>query len=217
MKAIDYLIFALAAVCLGGTLFYYFTDHATFSNWFAKEDGPVEYGTALFLLFASLVLLRNAVAINSSRGIGPALLCGFYALLFFFGAGEEISWGQRIFDWETGAFFQQVNTQGETNIHNLKIGNVRLVKTLFGSGLSIVLLCYLIGLPLLYDRVPAIARLCDRFVVPVPAKRHMWLTLIATMIIIAVQMDRKWECYELIFGLLAFSIFLNPRNADQVT
>jgi hypothetical protein len=34
-------------------------------------------------------------------------------------AGEEISWGQRIFGWATPDFFRENNIQGETNFHNM--------------------------------------------------------------------------------------------------
>ena len=41
------------------------------------------------------------------------------ALLFFFGAGEEISWGQRILGFQTPETLSQVNRQEEFNLHNL--------------------------------------------------------------------------------------------------
>jgi hypothetical protein len=40
-------------------------------------------------------------------------------VVFFFGFGEEISWGQRIFGWGTPESLQTANTQDETNLHNL--------------------------------------------------------------------------------------------------
>ena len=43
------------------------------------------------------------------------------ALLFFFGAGEEISWGQRIFGIQTPQSLAQVNKQDELNLHNLTV------------------------------------------------------------------------------------------------
>jgi hypothetical protein len=43
------------------------------------------------------------------------------ALLFFFGAGEEISWGQRIFGFKTPEPLAQVNKQDELNFHNLSV------------------------------------------------------------------------------------------------
>jgi hypothetical protein len=42
-------------------------------------------------------------------------------LLFFFGAGEEISWGQRIFGFKTPEQLAQVNKQDELNLHNLSV------------------------------------------------------------------------------------------------
>ena len=36
--------------------------------------------------------------------------------------GEEASWGQHYFNWETGGWFAQVNDQGETNFHNTPDG-----------------------------------------------------------------------------------------------
>ncbi|MEW6401722.1 MAG: hypothetical protein AB1649_07980 [Chloroflexota bacterium] len=41
------------------------------------------------------------------------------ALVFFFLAAEEISWGQRIFNLATPQALEQQNDQGEINIHNL--------------------------------------------------------------------------------------------------
>lgn len=48
------------------------------------------------------------------------------ALLFFFGAFEEISWGQRVFGVETPEIMRQVNVQGEINIHNLRLFGIHL-------------------------------------------------------------------------------------------
>lgn len=44
-----------------------------------------------------------------------------FALLFFFGAGEEISWGQRIFNVATPEALEAINAQGELNVHNINI------------------------------------------------------------------------------------------------
>jgi hypothetical protein len=43
------------------------------------------------------------------------------AMLYFFGAGEELSWGQRIFDIQMSPGLAQGNPQQELNIHNLAI------------------------------------------------------------------------------------------------
>ncbi len=43
------------------------------------------------------------------------------AFLFFFAAGEEISWGQRIFHVQTPEPLREVNNQGEITLHNIPI------------------------------------------------------------------------------------------------
>ncbi|MGE5309521.1 MAG: hypothetical protein ACM3JF_00395 [Sphaerimonospora mesophila] len=59
------------------------------------------------------------------------------ALITFWMAMEEISWGQRIFKWETTAYFAENNMQGETNLHNL---NTQLFQNVlyFGGFLLLV-------------------------------------------------------------------------------
>ncbi|MFP4486403.1 MAG: hypothetical protein ACLFOC_05545 [Campylobacterales bacterium] len=47
-----------------------------------------------------------------------------FSLLAFVAALEEVSWGQHIFGFESGEFFEENNLQKETNIHNLIDGNI---------------------------------------------------------------------------------------------
>lgn len=211
------LIFSVLVVTVG--VYFYSTDY--FSLTYAREDGLVEYATAIFLLVASAILVMNAAALRA-RGTRLAVICtAFYALLFFFAAGEEISWGQRIFGWETGETFQEINKQQETNLHNLIVptpwGDFHLATTLFGPILTTILLLYLVFLPLLYPRVGWIKSLADKFVVPVPGRRHAVLALAASLVIAAIDVSRKWEVYELVFSLLATSIFLLPQNREKTT
>jgi hypothetical protein len=41
------------------------------------------------------------------------------------GLGEEISWGQRIFNFKTPELFREINVQHEFNIHNIEMFNYR--------------------------------------------------------------------------------------------
>src|SRR6056297_759711 len=213
----DVVLFGLGYATLIFTVAYYVTGlHEPFRMGFAIEDGPVEWGTAVCLLLSSLVLMRNAVALRG-RGALAVAMTALYALAFFFASGEEISWGHRLLDREASEFFLENNAQGETNIHNLVVGDIKLVKTVFGGGLSLVILLYLLVLPLVYARVGAVARLADRLAIPVADTRHMILALAATLVIAGVQMMTKWESYEFVFSLLTVSFFLRPPNADKVT
>ena len=80
------------------------------------EDGWIEYLTAVYLLAAGIALF-GASWVESNRIPRILLLIGGVAMLV--GAGEEISWGQRIFDYATPDFLADMNRQGEFNVHNI--------------------------------------------------------------------------------------------------
>ncbi len=211
----DRLLLALIVLTLAASAVIAWRAPEYFQFTFAAEDRLVENATAIFLAVASLVLVSNAARLTGRGARRAAGLTAVYALLFFFAAGEEISWGQRIFGWETNDFFAENNYQGETNLHNLMVGEVRLAQVLFGSVLTTVLLLYLVVLPLLYPRVAWIARLADALAVPVPGLRHGVLALLASGVVAAIQVPRNWEVYELVFALLATAIFLAPQNPGK--
>ncbi len=85
-------------------------------NW---ELGPLETGQNTLLLVALIIM------IDVARRADESLLRWwmiFVALGTLFLLGEEASWGQHYFNWETGGWFAQVNDQGETNFHNTPDG-----------------------------------------------------------------------------------------------
>lgn len=72
-------------------------------------------------LFAATMLLSIRVAwYKSSYRLFFAVL----ALACFYVVGEEISWGQRIFNLATPEFFEKHNLQNETNLHNFFTGPI---------------------------------------------------------------------------------------------
>lgn len=89
-------------------------------DWLALENGFWETLTSVTLAAASVFLTFSVIKYSESYGLKfakwPPLLL---ALLFFIGAGEEISWGQHWFGFETPAVVKSVNAQKELNIHNI--------------------------------------------------------------------------------------------------
>ena len=86
-----------------------------FNNTCTGEDQTVEYGTAIMLLCVSLLCLFRLFTMSKGKSITWKIGVFLFSLLFLFGAGEEISWGQRIFGIESGEYFMQNNAQKETN------------------------------------------------------------------------------------------------------
>lgn len=199
-----------AVLALGAVAALYFAVARPddFTTVFAREDGIVEYSTAILLFCASLALLGLALR-NSGYRKG---LLALYALAFFFAAGEEVSWGQRIFGWESGEFWQENNYQGETTLHNLVVGDVHLAEEVFGNALSLILLSYLVVLPLVYPIASWARRFCDVLAVPVPSRLIALLAVLWTVLIVWIDLPRNWEVYEFAFSVFACLIFLNPIN-----
>lgn len=93
--------------------------------WLCREDGPVEnMGTVFFIIASGLFLAAyfysagagNSLAFFRTHRNVWYLLLGILFLICF---GEEISWGQRIFNWPTPKWLYEINAQGETNLHNI--------------------------------------------------------------------------------------------------
>lgn len=83
------------------------------------EDGWVENGqVALFLLAALLSVSISRKLFRQGRW-GWAVVYGLLALALFWVAGEEISWGQRLFGFQTTEWFKARNVQREMNLHNI--------------------------------------------------------------------------------------------------
>jgi len=179
------------------------------------EDGVVEYGTAFLLLISSILFIVKVVKLKADRSLLWVIFNLFLALGLFFGFGEEISWGQRIFSVEAGEFFKENNLQGETNLHNLKINGVKINKWIFSYAISLVFGVYFLILPFIYPKQLKIKKLIDLLGVPVPRVKQSILFLVASLIIFIVPDSKKWELWECLFGLVFLLIILNPFNSEE--
>ena len=86
-----------------------------------REDGAVEYAQSIAYLFSFVLALIIAGGLFRGGRTAIGVLYSILAFGFLFIAGEEISWGQRLFDVATPDYFHQRNTQAELNLHNLSL------------------------------------------------------------------------------------------------
>lgn len=86
-----------------------------------QEDGPAEWLSAIAFILTGVVSLRIALSRFKAGHPWQAWLFVAVAVVMLFAGGEEISWGQRVFGWETPQELVDVNDQGETNLHNIGI------------------------------------------------------------------------------------------------
>lgn len=116
-------------------------------KWFIEEDGVSE---DLQVIFWTLALGLGFIVTKRLWKNGTKIFALLYLILnlgIIFIIGEEISWGQRIFGWETSAKMKAINKQAETNIHNIegvgdKIKWLHVVVGAYGTVCPLLLLLY---------------------------------------------------------------------------
>jgi tetratricopeptide (TPR) repeat protein len=101
--------------------------------WATYEDLVGEWAQFYFFLLALITSVRIAFSTPAYRRFFALLsLACLYVVL------EEISWGQRIFGWESPDYFKSQNLQGETNLHNIITGpystSIKAAVTYFLAG-----------------------------------------------------------------------------------
>ncbi|WP_370895304.1 hypothetical protein [Chryseobacterium gossypii] len=197
-------------------IYVFFTDSSYF-EYLVQEDGFYENLTSIFLFLTSFTLIIKFFKYQKYYGIWWKVGVLLMAVGLFFGGGEEISWGQRIFHIQSSEFFKENNAQQETNLHNMVVGDVKLNKLIFSNLMSICFGIYFIVLPIVWNKVQWIRVLLDKFGISVARPVHIIIFLIVTaLILLPIDHSRKWEIWEYAFALIMFLIVYNPLNVKQI-
>jgi hypothetical protein len=105
-----------------------------------REDGPVEYAGFACFLGGSVLAFLAASRSRSARWwvVGAAAL----GIVLLVAAGEEISWGQRLFAIETPSVLVDGNRQDELNLHNVDgLQDKAVIAQLTVAALGVALAC----------------------------------------------------------------------------
>lgn len=94
-------------------------DKSGYNSLFWEENGIVEFAQVIILLLSIIILFRYIKfhLKNLSRILQTILIIYLIGLIYYF--LEEISYGQHLFFWSTPEFFFELNSQNETNFHNM--------------------------------------------------------------------------------------------------
>ena len=199
----DLVFNALMAAVALGILYYLFEHRFVAFALFRREDGPAEYMSFVAWALAFVLLARAAWSLPAR---GRSILLAV-ALVSFLMAGEEISWGQRIFGWESPEFFRAANMQSETTLHNL-FESWRVWKVL---GWLIVAWC--VGAWGLCRLSPRLGHLADVWSIPtVPP--HLWpfFFIVVPAGARLFRGDREIAEMLLAFAVLALAIHIWGRS-----
>jgi len=135
---------------------------------YVVEDGFIEDLTLIPLAIITLIAIVYLIKYARKKNVWFFLVYLAIGLASFFVLGEEISWGQRIFNFQTSEYFREHNSQDEENIHNLVLDGERLNKIIFTNALIAGVVIYLVGVPLLYNKNQKFKSFIDRAAFPVP-------------------------------------------------
>jgi hypothetical protein len=180
----------------------------TFTTVLAQEDGIYEWLTVLALSMSFVMCVHRVVVLRKEKNAAFIGVWCFLALVCFFGAGEEISWGQRIFNVESSEWFKQNNAQSETKLHNLVVEGKKVNKIIFSLVLGLALITYLFVFTTLYRRSEKFKQLCDHMGVPI-AHWHQVLVWLAVAVVVEVVIKHVSRSSELFESALAFVFFIN--------
>ena len=121
-KVLDSKVSVFGYLCLCLNIFFFSSllvaDPTTFQA-LTREDDWVENLTAVWFLLAGLLLFVTALV---ERSFFRRCVYILGAMAMVFAAGEEISWGQRIFGFATPDFLMHLNQQKEFTVHNIANG-----------------------------------------------------------------------------------------------
>ena len=121
-KGLDNKVSVLGYLCLCLNVLF-FTSLLVADPWtfyaLTREDEWVENLTAVWFLLAGFLLFGTAW-MERIFFLRCVYILGTMAMVF--AAGEEISWGQRIFGFATPDFLMSLNESKEFNVHNISYG-----------------------------------------------------------------------------------------------
>ena len=104
-------------------------------GWLQNEDGLMEWGSVALLILSAI----NAFRLQKQSPQGWERLGWLlFLLLCCLFIGEEISWGERLHGAGIDAI-RSINTQGETNLHNIAVFQGKGLLHLGWAGLGLVL------------------------------------------------------------------------------
>ncbi len=169
-----------------------------------QEDHWLEWSTVWAFLAAALIAVLVAIRQRRAGIRLPWFACGF-ALFGFLVAMEEISWGQRLFEFSPPEYFLAENFQQELNLHNVIPSGLRQL------GFQLVVIGYGIALPLALA-LPAVGRLASRLAIPGPPLPLLPAFALIAVFYAAYPLEFTGEWAELMLGLAMATAIATARS-----
>lgn len=183
-----------------------------FEGDYVREAGLIEMLTFDALVLGFAICIFRVCTLYNKRNYSFIFGTLVLAVIFLFGAGEEISWGQRILGFKSSSFFQIHNSQGEVNFHNLIFKGKKINKVIFGTSLGILVAIYFLILPYCYRRIGRVKKFIDGHGIPVPKILHILSYLVLVGLAFFITSGKKGEILEFGGVWIFIMVLLYPHN-----
>lgn len=112
-------------------------DEDFYQTYIGTESGLLEFSHIAIPLLSAYVCIRilSMPAARADRLVFAWILLALAGNIYL--AGEEASWGQHVGGWLTPDFWQGLNDQGETNLHNTSSWLDQKPRTLLEIGIIV--------------------------------------------------------------------------------
>jgi hypothetical protein len=189
-------------------------DPVWFDLAYAVEDGFIEWMTVLPLGMICLLTVRRIKMLAANRTFWFLLSSFLLIGLCLFAVGEEISWGQRLLETKSPAFFKAYNSQRETNLHNLVLDGKSVNLIVFSRMMIAGMAFYLLGLPWLYSRKKWVRHWVNQLAVPLPKPYQVLALFVVFGLISLIPSGKRAEMLEFGLCFMLLSIVRFPKNQE---
>lgn len=211
-----------AAIVFGLGVFLSLANHDYFHDVYTAEDGLLEWLTVFALGSVAVLLAGRLWNYRHLLNWRQRAVLAVLVVLATFGAGEEISWGQRLLGIDSSEFFLTHNKQQEINLHNLAVGDFSINKDIFSKGILLLFLVYLALIKPLYHASAYARRFLDNWGIPIP-KRYQYLGYLLVIIVVEGLVNlssgapRRGELTEFSVTIVAALNLIYPLNRPEET
>lgn len=209
------IMYPLLVIFVVMAIYVSHTDLPYFESQMVADDGFFQWMIFSTLMFASLMCFYRANILKPFRGNVFATCLIIAGVVFLCFAMDEMSWGQRVFDFESSEFFKEHNTRGQMNIHHLVIWGFHLNNIVFTVAIKILASLYFVVLPFFYDRLEKIKIFVNRFAIPLPRYTQTGAYLILAGLVSLIHSDLRYVIFEFGFYWILVLMMYNPLN-DEV-
>ncbi len=176
------LVYVIGLVCVG-LLIYCHLNGEPFNV--AKEDGLLEWGSVFFFVLSAVLCAAALFIRREALGKSQRRFLVIFLILLLAGAGEELSWGQRLFGFSPPRRNDSQVIQfghGDAAVHNLSFKSKYVRFSVGGALFGPVLIAALFVHGVLYPwarkrEYPWAVALTNRFGVFIPAVHLGWFVV----------------------------------------